>query len=102
MYLTMYDSVKHGSLQALVGLQVFYVILLISVLMLKKQFLERSSDVPQTSTQKHTSSTAVLSKLMVTNCAEYCPTNIGQLPSPIDLVGTIREENELSQSSGSR
>lgn len=45
MYLTMYDSVKHGSLQALVGSEVFYVILLISVLMLKKQFLERSSDV---------------------------------------------------------
>ena len=48
------------------------------------------------------SSTAVLSKLMVINCAEYCPTNVGQLASPLGLVATIREENELSQSSGSR
>ena len=53
------------------------------------------------SAQKHTSTTAVLSKLMAIHCAEYCPTSIGQLPSPVGLVATIKEENELSQSWGS-
>lgn len=44
VYLTMFDSVRHGALQASVGYP--STILLVNLLMLKRQFIKQSSDVP--------------------------------------------------------